>query len=258
MRGIFLFLGTGSSTGVPVIGCKCSVCSSPSLKNRRLRSAGWIQVDGRSFLIDVGPDFRQQALTYGIDQVDGLLLTHTHYDHIAGIDDLRIFSVRSKKPIPCLLSYESYEDLKLRYFYFFKEGKSMTAQFACQQLPANEGQVSFLDLPIRYFSYSQGDMKVIGYRLGDFAYVSDIRDFSSAVFSHLEGVNHLVLSALRQESNPLHLSVGEAVDFAKRVGAKKTWLTHMSHSLDYEETNSHLPVEVQLAYDGQTIEFEMD
>lgn len=257
MDGSFVFLGTGASTGVPVIGCGCARCQSISPYNRRLRPAGWLQIQGLSFLIDVGPDFRQQALMYNIDRVDGLLLTHTHFDHIAGIDDLRIYSVRQTNPIPCLLSQESFDELQVRYRYLFKAGKSSTVKFHCQPLPAEYGTILFEGIKIGYCHYMQGDMKVTGYRIGDFAYISDIHDYSSSIFDSLQGVNHLVLSALRAEPSRVHLSLDQAVDFARKVGARQTRLTHLSHFLDYEEANRNLPPDVQLGYDGLTIEFEV-
>ncbi|MBX9744528.1 MAG: MBL fold metallo-hydrolase [Chlamydiales bacterium] len=257
MGGLFVFLGTGASTGVPVIGCQCARCQSISSYNRRLRSAGWLQVSGRSLLIDVGPDFRQQALMYKIGRIDGLLLTHTHFDHIAGIDDLRIYSVRQANPIPCLLSQESFHELQVRYCYLFKTGKSSTAKFHCQPLPTERGTVLFEEIEIGFCHYMQGDMKVTGYRIGDFAYISDIHDYSSSIFDSLQGVNHLVLSALRAEPSHVHLSLDQAVDFARKVGARQTRLTHLSHFLDYEEVNRGLPADVQLGYDGLTIEFEV-
>jgi phosphoribosyl 1,2-cyclic phosphate phosphodiesterase len=257
MGGLFVFLGTGASAGVPVIGCQCAVCSSSLSYNSRLRSAGWLQVGDRSFLIDVGPDFRQQALTHKIGRVDGLLLTHTHYDHIAGIDDLRIYSVRQNKPIPCLLSRESFDELQMRYHYFFKKGKNMTAQFSYQMVNDQTGSTFFEGMTVDYAHYLQGDMKVTGYRIGDFAYLTDIRDYDETIFSFLQGVNYLVLSALREEPSHLHLSLEEAVAFARKAGALCTRLTHLSHLLDHEETNRKLPPDVQLGYDGLTMKFEV-
>lgn len=257
MGGSFVFLGTGASAGVPLIGCHCRICKSSSPHNRRLRPCGWIQVAGKSFLIDVGPDFRQQALTHRIEKMDGLLLTHTHFDHIAGIDDLRIYSVRQKESIPCLLSQESFEALKLRYSYFFTKGTSETARLSFQIVGDLPGEALFQDVSFRYIHYRQGDMKITGYRIGDFAYVTDIREYDEAIFPFLEGVNHLVLSALREESSRFHLSLDEAVDFARKAKVPHTRLTHLSHYLDHEEANRKLPSDVQLGYDGLTIEFEV-
>lgn len=260
MSGRFLFLGTGASSGVPVIGCKCRVCSSSSPLNRRLRPSGLLKVLGKTFLIDVGPDFRQQALLHGIDQLDGLLLTHTHYDHIAGIDELRIFYFGQNRELPMMLSQESFESLKIRYPYLFQrtqESLTMSARMELHLLPKKEGRIDFLGVPISYFSYLQGDMPVTGYRIGNFAYVSDIREYDDSIFLALQGVEHLVLSALKEEPSPLHLSLEEAIQFAKRVGAKKTRLTHMSHRLDYETMNAKLPSDVQMAFDGLEMNFEV-
>ncbi|MES2273658.1 MAG: MBL fold metallo-hydrolase [Chlamydiota bacterium] len=261
MKGTFLFLGTGGSTGIPVIGCPCAVCSSDLPRNKRLRPSGLIQIANQKLLIDIGPDFREQALRYKINHLDGLLLTHTHYDHIAGIDELRIFYVRQKKPFLCLLSKESLETLMRRYDYFFQPlGKttSLSARLEFQVLEKELGQVEFLGLQVGYCSFFQGGMKVTGFRIGDFAYISDIRDYDDSVFSLLDGINTLVLSALRSEPSPLHLSFEEAVLFAKRTGAKQTWLTHLGHFHDHDTANALLPPEVQLGYDGLELEFQYE
>ena len=174
MNGSFLFLGTGASVGIPVIGCQCTVCTSLSPYNHRLRPSGLIRLQGKTFLIDVGPDFRQQALKFKIDHLDGLLLTHTHYDHIAGIDELRIFYVRGGEALPCLLSQESYDDLKRRYYYIFQpigEMATLSTQLDLHFLPELDGEVEFLGVRIDFCSYFQGHMKVTGYRFGDFFYI---------------------------------------------------------------------------------------
>jgi phosphoribosyl 1,2-cyclic phosphate phosphodiesterase len=259
MKGSFLFLGTGASTGVPKIGCKCAVCTSKDPRNQRLRPAGLLKVGGKTILIDVGPDFRQQALKAGIEDLDGLMLTHTHFDHIAGIDELRVFNFRHKKPFPILLSKESSDDLHKRYYYLFrerKEGDSLAVSLDCRVLPSESGEIEFLGIPVRYVSYSQASMKVNGFRIGSFAYVSDIREHSDEIFSALKGVDSLVLSALRDGPSPVHLSLTEAAAFAKKVGAKRTWLTHLSHSIDYETVSAKLPQGMQLGLDGLSLEFE--
>lgn len=258
MKGSFLFLGTGGSAGIPEIGCKCSICTSSSERNKRLRSSGLVRVAGRNFLIDSGPDFRVQALKHKIDQIDGLLLTHTHYDHIGGIDDLRIFYVRSRKAIPCLLSKESYEELKKRYYYFFQSKKdeaSLTAQLDFQILPNHLGETEFAGIRVGYCTFFQGEMQVTGFRIGDFAYVSDIRHYEDSIFSALKGVRHLVLSSLKPAGSVFHFSFDEVIEFGKRVGAQHTWITHLGHFTDHEEGNALLPPEVRLAYDGLELEF---
>lgn len=259
MIGKFLFLGTSASAGIPIIGCKCSVCISPSPYNRRLRPSGLLKVANRTLILDVGPDFRQQALKYEIDAPDGLLLTHTHFDHIAGIDELRIYYVRSNRPFPCLLSKESFEELKRRYHYLFQpigEGPTLSAQLETTLLEKETGEIEFLGVKIGYMSYFQGGMKVNGFRCGDFAYVSDIRDYDESVFRALKGVRKLVLSALRFEPSPLHLTFDEAIAFARKTGAEETRLTHVTHSVDHEAVNRKLPAAVQLGYDGLEMEFK--
>jgi len=253
MRGIFQFLGTSASAGVPVIGCKCAVCTSDKSENKRFRPSGLLQIGGKSLLIDIGPDFRSQALAFQIDQIDGLLLTHTHYDHIAGIDELRIFNIRKKGPFPCLLSKESFEELQKRYYYFFHEGNS--TKLDCQILEGDVGETQFLGVPIKYCSFSQGGMKVNGFRLGDFAYISDIQNFNDSIFDSLEGVRTLVLSSLRPEPSAFHFSFDQAVSFSKRVGANETWITHVGHFFAHDDLNALLPKEVRVAYDGLKLEF---
>ncbi len=260
LTGQFVFLGTSASAGVPVIGCKCSVCLSSLPFNRRLRPSGLLKIQGKNLLIDVGPDFREQALRAKIDTLDGLLLTHTHYDHIAGIDDLRIYYIRSQKRLPCLLSGESFEELKKKYYYLFQPiGSALTlsAQLDICLLEKDEGEVDFLGVKIGYMSYFQGGTKVNGFRIGDFAYISDIRDFDPSIFISLKGVSKLVVSALREEPSPLHLSVDEAVSFARQVGAEETRITHISHGLDHEVVNRKLPPSIQLGFDGLTMEFNV-
>lgn len=258
-EGKFLFLGTGASMGIPVIGCTCKVCTSLVPQNKRLRPSALIEVMGKRFLIDVGPDFREQALKYGISHLEGLLLTHVHFDHIAGIDDLRALYFTHKTKTPCLLSKETLEDLKVRYHYLFKpmaEHTTMSAQIEFVPLDKDFGEVDFRGVKIGYMSYYQGKTKVTGFRVGDFAYVSDIRTYSDEIFHSLKGVHTLVVSALRERPSPVHFTIDEAVEFAQKVGAKKTYFTHIAHELDHLETNKKLPRGIELGYDGLQLSFQ--
>ncbi|MDR3623599.1 MAG: MBL fold metallo-hydrolase [Chlamydiales bacterium] len=261
MQGTFTLLGTGASTGVPVIGCNCKVCTSTSEFNKRLRTSALLEVQGKHILIDSGPDFRIQALKYGIEKLDAMILTHTHFDHIAGIDELRIYTFRQKRALPCILSAQSYEEIKIRYYYLFKEKNSKdngSASLAFQALEKDRGIVELFGLPITYFSYLQGNMPVNGIRIGNFAYVTDIQKYSESIFEDLYGVEILVVSALRESASFIHFNLEEAISFARKVNAKKVYLTHLSHELDYKDVSSKLPPGVHLGFDGLKIHFTLD
>ncbi len=255
MKGKLTFLGTGGSMGVPVLGCLCEVCQSHDRLNQRLRPSVLIQIECQLFLIDPGPDFRLQALKNGITKLNGLLLTHAHHDHTAGMDDLRPICYRRQDPLPILLSSETAQDLQTRYSYLFQSKTEHShSQFALKLLPDQAGIVNFENIPIQYVSYMQGEMLVNGYRIGDFAYLSDIRHFSRSIFKHLQGVRYLVISALRYTLSTVHFSVDEAIDFARTLKAQKVWLTHISHDLEHHQTNRYLPNHMSLAYDGLEID----
>lgn len=252
MKNRFLFLGTGASSGVPVIGCECAVCQSDSPFNKRFRPSALLRVGEKHLLIDAGQDFRTQALKYHIKSLDGLLITHAHHDHISGIDDLRALYYKTQKPLPVLLSESTARELTIRYDYLFG-GKE--PRFVMQILSGEEGTVVFQDIPVTFVTFAQGGMKVNGFRIGNLAYLSDIRDFPPTIFSQLKGVEILIVSALRYTTTDLHFSVDDAVDFIKAVGAATGWLTHISHELDHEKTNAYLPPHIKLAYDGLEFQF---
>lgn len=259
MEGTFLFLGTGASTGIPVIGCHCPVCLSHSARNRRLRPSGLIRIGSNVFLIDCGPDFRQQALLHNIERLDALLLTHTHYDHIAGIDELRAYYIRDKKPMLCLLSRESLNEIQKRYDYLFLQrghDSMRTAQFQFQALE-DVGSAAIEEIPFDYFSFVQRGMKVLGFRFGNFAYVTDIREYGDEVFSVLKGVQKLILGAISTKPSRAHFSVDEAVKFAHKTGAQNAWLTHIAHYVDHDAIERLLPPEIRLGYDGLEIDIRI-
>lgn len=261
MEGSLLFLGTGGSAGVPMITCKCPVCTSTSPLNKRYRPSCLLKVGKKQFVIDVGPDYRDQALHYGIEMLDGALLTHTHYDHIGGLDELRVFFFRHHLRLPILASIDTYEELRTRFHYLFQTKQSdgtLSSQLDFQILEEDFGKVTFQGLKIHYVSYFQANMKVTGYRIGNLAYISDIREYSSRVIEELKGIDVLILSALRYTASEVHFSIDEAIEFFKKVGAKRCYLTHISHELDHEETNAKLPKEIRLAHDGLEIPFVYD
>lgn len=258
--GQLLFLGTGGSMGIPVIGCDCEVCQSASPHNKRLRPSVLCSVGQKHFLIDCGPDFKIQALKYHLNAIDGVIFTHAHHDHTAGIDELRIYCVKGGKSMPCLLSVETANDLKRRFYYLFEENaySKYVAHFDLHLLDKDRGEVNFLGLKIRYFTYEQASMRVNGYRLGDLAYVTDLKFFSDDLFEELKGIKTLIVSALRFTSSPMHLNVDEAIDFARRTHAENVWFMHIAHELEHEKGNAYLPDNMRLAYDGLRLDFEVE
>jgi phosphoribosyl 1,2-cyclic phosphate phosphodiesterase len=260
-KGNLLFLGTGGSMGVPVIGCTCAVCVSDNPHNKRYRSSILCTIGNQRILVDCGPDFRQQALRYQIDQINGLIFTHAHNDHTAGIDELRVFCLRTGQPIPCLLSSETANDLKARFGYMFEEKEpyaGLVARFGMQLFEHDRGEVVFQGIRIGYFAYTQQKMRVDGLRFGDLAYVSDIKEYPETIFEDLVGVKTLIISALQFNATKMHFNVDDAIAFSKGVGAEKTWLMHVSHLLDHDVGNAYLPKGIEMAYDSLQLDFEVD
>lgn len=245
--------------GVPVVTCTCAVCNSQDRRNHRLRPSGLLKARGKQILMDAGPDFREQALTNGIKQLDGVVLTHSHYDHIAGLDDLRVFYYLHNQLLPCLLSRATYEELKVRTPYFFEKEKEETMggpRFDYHVIEKETTSAQFCGFEWNFVTYAQNKMEVTGFKVGNFAYVMDLKEFSPEIFNRLQGVEVLVISGLRHRPSPAHLTLDEAVEFSRKVGAKETWFSHIAHDLDHEKTNRQLPQGVQLAYDGLTVKVQ--
>lgn len=255
------FLGTGGSMAVPVLGCKCDVCLSVDHHNKRLRPSALITCAEKKLLIDCGPDFRFQAIRQQLHDVDGMILTHGHYDHVGGLDDLRALFFTRKSPLPCYLSKATAKDIEQRFDYMFRERPATHSLQPSLELHPFSAQTCMIEasgLKLKIISYEQLGMPVNGVIAGNLAYVSDIRYYPESIFEDLRGVDILIVSALRFTHSLVHFSVDEAIDFSKRVGAKQTWLTHIAHELDHEKTTAYLPSNVHMAYDGLEIEFECD
>lgn len=246
---------------VPVLGCHCDVCSSHDPRNKRLRPSAFIRCDDRKVLIDCGPDFRAQALREHLTHLDAMILTHGHYDHVGGMDDLRALFFQRKKPLPCYLSHETADDIKRRFDYMFRERPalhSLQPSLELRQFESDRCAIEVDGLKLKIISYQQLGMQVNGIIAGNLAYVSDIRSYPETIFDDLRGIDTLIVSALRFTPSPVHFSVDEAIDFSKKVGAKKTWFTHIAHELDHEKTTMYLPENVHLAYDGLELKFECE
>jgi phosphoribosyl 1,2-cyclic phosphate phosphodiesterase len=243
--------------GIPVIGCSCDVCTSTSPFNKRMRPSALLTFGTQNILIDSGPDFRNQALAHRLKTLDGVIYTHAHNDHTAGIDELRAFYMLSHQHLPCLMSNETYQDLRRRFGYIFdakKEGQ-LVPRLQLQLLEGARGTTEFLGHQIRYFTFEQAGMGVNGFRFGNLAYVSDIRHYPESIFEDLQGVTHLILSSLRFTPSPMHLSIDESIEFSQKTGAAHTWLTHISHEVDHQKGDNYLPPNVRLAYDGLKFSF---
>ena len=250
-----LFLGTGASLGIPMIGCHCAVCLSKNPKDKRLRCSALLTIGGRRILIDTSPDFRQQALTHQIEAIDAIVWTHAHQDHVGGMDDLRPLFMKRKEAIPCYLSASTFNDIKFRFGYIVNpdvNSPSLRARLDFNILPS-EGKVDVLGLELEVFTYLQLGMEVTGLRFGTFAYVVDIKNVEPLLYEKLKGVETLVISALRYEISPLHLTLAEANNFGLAIGAKNTYLTHIAHEIGAEEGQKRLSPSVELAYDGLEI-----
>lgn len=248
-------LGTGTSTGVPVIGCTCRVCRSPDPRDTRTRCACLVETDGLSLVIDTGPDFRRQALREGIRRVDAVLLTHHHFDHVVGLDDLRPFFFGNRAPIPCYARENTARVLRTMFHYIFDDGsypgvsklalEVVDGPFAVRSRYGTGAAVTVT--PIEVF---HGALPLFGYRIGRFAYLTDTNRIPEASFALLDGLDVLVLDALRHEPHATHFTIEEAVAVARRIGARQTYFIHMTHSLLHAEEEARLPEGIHLGYDG--------
>jgi len=259
MKGTLLIMGTGGSMGIPVIGCRCPVCTSTNSRNKRSRSACVVKANQKTILIDASADFRFQALNHDLRTLDAVIFTHAHQDHVGGIDDLRPYFFYHLGPIPCYMSPETAEDVQERFAYIFEtknRSPSLLPKLDVRLFDGERGTLEIEGIPFRYFTYSQVGMPVNGFVIGDLAYVSDIKEYPDTIFEDLKGVKTLIVSALRKEGNPIHFTVDEAVAFSRKVGPEETWLTHIAHELDHDKANSELPEGIQMAYDG--LELSLD
>jgi phosphoribosyl 1,2-cyclic phosphate phosphodiesterase len=251
-------LGTGTSFGVPQIGCDCAVCHSADPKDRRSRTAALIEDRNSTLLIDTPPELRLQLLAAGTRKLDAVLFTHEHADHVAGIDDLRIFSLRQKAALVCYGAAETLEFLRESYRYIFDEtvrpyqGTSKP-RLALQVLDPGS-QMTIAGMPVLPMSFEHGHLQVLGYRIGPVAYVTDVKAVPEEARRQLAGVEVLVLNALWWRPHPTHLSIEEAIEAAKAIGARRTILTHLTHETSHAELLARLPEGIEPGYDGQTVE----
>lgn len=262
MRVDATLLGTGTSVGVPIIGCGCAVCSSDDPRDTRLRTSAHVVAHTSAgpvhLQIDAGPDFRQQAFAGGVSTVDAVLVTHEHFDHVVGLDDLRPFFFRDRTPIPVLTLPRTAAALEQMFSYIFRDGtypgvsrlelQPVEDAFTVASRSAPEAMVEVIPVPVFH-----GDLPILGWRIGPLAYLTDVSRIPDESLELLEGADVLVLDGLRPTPHPTHLSFEEAAGIAAQIGARQTWLVHMTHDVLHAEADAMLPEGVRLGYDGLQI-----
>ncbi len=249
-----LFLGTGTSVGVPMIGCECAVCSSDDPKNRRLRSSIYIESGGKRVVVDTPPDFREQMLTYKPPRLDAVFFTHSHADHIFGFDDIRRFNTIQGEVIPVYAHPETIRDVQRIFNYVCKEAPDGVYRPMAEFVELGKGEQMIGDLGVTPFSVEHGQKPTLGFvfREGDYkvGYAPDCRNISEVELRKLKGLDVMIIDGLRHRPHRTHFTVRESVEMLRRIGAKMSFLTHICHDLDHSVTERELPEGVRLAYDG--------
>jgi phosphoribosyl 1,2-cyclic phosphate phosphodiesterase len=249
------FLGTGTSQGVPIIGCKCTVCSSQNPKDKRLRSSIMIESETTCVVIDTGPDFRQQMLREDVCKLDAVLFTHSHKDHMAGMDDIRAFNYLQQKDMDIYATLQTQEVIKKDFDYIFNNSSYPgVPKVNLFNIHANEniriGDMTIIPIEVMHYK-----MPVLGFRVNNFTYITDANFIADDQFEKIKGSTILVLNALRRETHISHFTLDQAIEVSMQVAAKQTYFTHISHQLGlHEVVNQELPAHIQLAYDGLCLE----
>jgi len=246
------FLGTGTSQGVPIIGCDCATCLSNDPKDSRLRSSVMISIGDFEILIDVGPDFRQQILSNNIQKLNVILLTHEHNDHIIGMDDIRPFNFKQGSEMPVYALSRVLDEVKNKFGYIFEPYPYPGApRVSCHEITGNQCYEIATDIRVQTINVMHGSLPILGFRIGNFAYITDASFLDDEAFDALTGLDVFVVNALQFRKHYSHFTFEEALDTAKRVGAKQTYFTHMSHELGrHVELSEKCPPHVLPAYDG--------
>lgn len=248
-------LGSGTSCGVPQIGCKCDVCTSADPRDRRLRTSAMVEVDGKHILIDCGPDFREQMLKIDFKKLDAVLITHEHYDHVGGLDDLRPYSVFGDVNVYAEKFCADHLVERIPYCFTPKDKRypGVPAINLIEMEPHVPIDIDGIQvIPIRVM---HGKLPIVGFRIRNFAFITDMKTIPEEEFNYLKGIDYLVVNGLRHKEHPSHQTIEDAIDFSRLIGSPQTWIVHMSHHiLPHEKEQQNLPDGFHLAYDGEIIE----
>jgi phosphoribosyl 1,2-cyclic phosphate phosphodiesterase len=256
MKATLTVLGSGTSMGVPTLGCECAVCLSSDPRDRRSRPSVLLVFGGNTVLIDTTPDFREQALREKVRRIDAVLYTHAHADHVLGLDDLRPLSFLRPNKIPLYAAPEHSAIIRTMFRYAF-DAEYKFGNLPQVELKPMEGPLELFGAQFVPISVLHGDAEVWGFRFGSAAYLTDFSEIPASSMEKLKGLDVLFLDALRHKPHPTHSTVANSLRIAERLGARRTFFTHICHDLGHEETNRTLPAGVQLAYDGLKLEFEI-
>ena len=256
MKAVLTVLGSGTSMGVPTIGCLCDVCTSADPHDRRTRPSVLVQYGERHILIDSSPDFREQAIREGIRRVDAVLYTHAHADHILGLDDLRPLTFHQDGKIPLYAQPPAVERIEQMFSYIFA-GNYKYGGLAQVELNPLNGPVDLFGVCFKPVPVLHGDAEICGFRFGSAAYLTDFSEIPEASFALLNGLDILFLDALRHTPHPTHSTVDNSLSIVERLQPKRAFFTHISHDLPHSATNAALPPHVRLSHDGMKLEFEI-
>jgi len=247
-------LGSGTSTGVPVIGCKCNVCQSVDPKNKRTRASALVSVNGKNILIDTPPDLHQQAIANRVEKLEAVIFTHDHADHIFGLDEIRSFNFSQDSAIPIYAGKKVMSRIQLLFDYIWNPEAPAGGGKPLLEAHSISGDFEIAGTKIRPIEISHGAQTIFGYRIQDFAYLTDCSGIADASRKLLSGLELLVIGALRFRPHPTHFSLNQALEEIHKLNPRMALLTHLSHSFDYAELNPSLPKPTELAYDGMTLE----